>query len=112
MRSASSGLGSAPNHFAEIRATVPDLELGRDVDATAAMELVRSGGASLTAVLARAGADLGVLGEASGEEVEIVVVEPGRIAVEHFLDLVARAHVAVASSGSFQTAGPSKPEGR
>jgi pyruvate dehydrogenase E2 component (dihydrolipoamide acetyltransferase) len=39
---------------AEIRATVPDLELGRDVDASAAVALVRSGGASLTAVLARA----------------------------------------------------------
>src|ERR1700761_7042223 len=39
---------------AEIRATVPDLELGRDVDASAALELVRSGEASLTAVLARA----------------------------------------------------------
>lgn len=39
---------------AEIRATVPDLELGRDVDAGAALELVRSGHASLTAVLARA----------------------------------------------------------
>lgn len=39
---------------AEIRATVPDLELGRDVDASAAVEMVRSGEASLTAILARA----------------------------------------------------------
>lgn len=38
----------------EIRATVPDLELGRDVDAGAAVELVRSGGASMTAILTRA----------------------------------------------------------
>ena len=41
---------------AEIRATVPDLELGRDVDAAAATALVRSGEASLTAVLVRAAA--------------------------------------------------------
>jgi pyruvate dehydrogenase E2 component (dihydrolipoamide acetyltransferase) len=41
---------------AEIRATVPDLELGRDVDAGAALELVRSGDASLTAILTRAAA--------------------------------------------------------
>jgi len=41
---------------AEIRATVPDLELGRDVDATAALALVRSGEASLTAILTRAAA--------------------------------------------------------
>lgn len=41
---------------AEIRATIPDLELGRDVDAGAALELVRRGEASLTAVLARAAA--------------------------------------------------------
>lgn len=41
---------------AEIRATVPDLELGRDVDAGAALELVRSGAASMTAVLTRAAA--------------------------------------------------------
>jgi pyruvate dehydrogenase E2 component (dihydrolipoamide acetyltransferase) len=41
---------------AEIRATVPDLELGRDVDASAALALVRSGEASLTAVLTRAAA--------------------------------------------------------
>jgi pyruvate dehydrogenase E2 component (dihydrolipoyllysine-residue acetyltransferase) len=39
---------------AEIRATVPDLELGRDVDAGAALALVRSGEASMTAVLVRA----------------------------------------------------------
>ena len=39
---------------AEIRATVPDLELGRDVDAAAALALVRAGEASLTAMLARA----------------------------------------------------------
>ena len=41
---------------AEIRATIPDLELGRDVDAGAALELVRRGEASLTAVLTRAAA--------------------------------------------------------
>lgn len=41
---------------AEIRATIPDLELGRDVDAGAALQLVRRGEASLTAVLARAAA--------------------------------------------------------
>ncbi len=41
---------------AEIRATVPDLELGREVDAGAALSLVRSGGASLTAILTRASA--------------------------------------------------------
>lgn len=41
---------------AEIRATVPDLELGRDVDAGAAVELVRSGAASMAAILTRAGA--------------------------------------------------------
>jgi pyruvate dehydrogenase E2 component (dihydrolipoamide acetyltransferase) len=41
---------------AEIRATIPDLELGRDVDAGAARELVRRGEASLTAVLTRAAA--------------------------------------------------------
>ena len=39
---------------AEIRATVPDLELGRDVDAGAALSLVRAGEASMTAVLTRA----------------------------------------------------------
>ena len=39
---------------AEIRATVPDLELGRDVDASAAMQLVRSGETSLPAILTRA----------------------------------------------------------
>src|SRR5579875_1770046 len=39
---------------AEIRATVPDLELGRDVDAGAALELVRAGEASMTAILTRA----------------------------------------------------------
>lgn len=39
---------------AEIRATVPDLELGRDVDASAAAELVRSGETTLTAILTRA----------------------------------------------------------
>jgi pyruvate dehydrogenase E2 component (dihydrolipoamide acetyltransferase) len=39
---------------AEIRATVPDLELGRDVDAGAALELVRSGEASMSALLTRA----------------------------------------------------------
>ena len=41
---------------AEIRATVPDLELGRDVDATAALGLVRTGEASMSAVLTRAAA--------------------------------------------------------
>ena len=39
---------------AEIRATVPDLELGRDVDATAAVGLARDQGVSVTATLARA----------------------------------------------------------
>jgi pyruvate dehydrogenase E2 component (dihydrolipoamide acetyltransferase) len=39
---------------AEIRATVPDLELGRDVDATALLERVRRDGVSRTALLARA----------------------------------------------------------
>src|SRR5579875_2430281 len=39
---------------AEIRATVPDLELGRDVDAGAAIALTRGGEASLTAILVRA----------------------------------------------------------
>jgi pyruvate dehydrogenase E2 component (dihydrolipoamide acetyltransferase) len=41
---------------AEIRATVPDLELGRDVDARAALALVRAGEASMTAILTRAAA--------------------------------------------------------
>ncbi len=41
---------------AEIRATVPDLELGRDVDATAAVALVSGGSVSMTAVLVRASA--------------------------------------------------------
>jgi len=39
---------------AEIRATVPDLELGRDVDATAALARARDDGVSLTATLVRA----------------------------------------------------------
>jgi pyruvate dehydrogenase E2 component (dihydrolipoamide acetyltransferase) len=39
---------------AEIRATVPDLEIGRDVDAGAALELVRAGEASMTAILTHA----------------------------------------------------------
>lgn len=39
---------------AEIRATVPDLELGRDVDADALLALVRRDGFSTTALLARA----------------------------------------------------------
>lgn len=39
---------------AEIRATVPDIELARDVDARAALELVRAGEASMTAILTRA----------------------------------------------------------
>lgn len=39
---------------AEIRATVPDLELGRDVDAGPALELVHAREASLTAILTRA----------------------------------------------------------
>jgi pyruvate dehydrogenase E2 component (dihydrolipoamide acetyltransferase) len=39
---------------AEIRATVPDIELARDVDARAALELVRAGDASMTAILTRA----------------------------------------------------------
>ena len=39
---------------AEIRATVPDLELSRDVDATAALRLARDHGVSVIATLARA----------------------------------------------------------
>ena len=39
---------------AEIRATVPDLELARDVDATAALALVPEAGVSVTATLVRA----------------------------------------------------------
>ena len=39
---------------AEIRATVPDLELGRDVDAGAALALASERGASMTALLTRA----------------------------------------------------------
>jgi pyruvate dehydrogenase E2 component (dihydrolipoamide acetyltransferase) len=39
---------------AEIRATVPDLELGCDVDATATLKLTRAQGVSMTAILARA----------------------------------------------------------
>jgi pyruvate dehydrogenase E2 component (dihydrolipoamide acetyltransferase) len=39
---------------AEIRATVPDLELGRDVDADAALALARRDGVSVTAILTRA----------------------------------------------------------
>jgi pyruvate dehydrogenase E2 component (dihydrolipoamide acetyltransferase) len=39
---------------AEIRATVPDLELGRDVDAGAALALARQSGISVTATLAGA----------------------------------------------------------
>ena len=39
---------------AEIRATVPDIELGRDVDATAALALAREDGVSVTATLTRA----------------------------------------------------------
>jgi pyruvate dehydrogenase E2 component (dihydrolipoamide acetyltransferase) len=41
---------------AEIRATVPDLELDADVDASAALALARDGGHSLTAILVRAAA--------------------------------------------------------
>ena len=40
--------------FAETRATVPDLELGVDVDAAAALEIARRPGCSLTAVLVAA----------------------------------------------------------
>ncbi len=39
---------------AEIRATVPDLELGRDVDADAALALVHRDQVSMTAILTRA----------------------------------------------------------
>jgi pyruvate dehydrogenase E2 component (dihydrolipoamide acetyltransferase) len=41
---------------AEIRATVPDLELDVDVDAANALALARAGGHSLTAILVRAAA--------------------------------------------------------
>jgi pyruvate dehydrogenase E2 component (dihydrolipoamide acetyltransferase) len=41
---------------AEIRATVPDLELDADVDAANALALARDGGHSLTAILVRAAA--------------------------------------------------------
>jgi pyruvate dehydrogenase E2 component (dihydrolipoamide acetyltransferase) len=39
---------------AEIRATVPDLELGRDVDVTDALGLARRDGVSMTAIITRA----------------------------------------------------------
>jgi pyruvate dehydrogenase E2 component (dihydrolipoamide acetyltransferase) len=41
---------------AEIRATVPDLELDADVDASGAIALARGGGHSLTSILVRAAA--------------------------------------------------------
>ena len=47
------GARAIARRSAEIRATVPDLELGRDVDAAAATTLAQ-GGVSITAVLARA----------------------------------------------------------
>ncbi len=46
--------GAIARRAAEIRATVPDLELAIDVDAAPARTLARSGGHSLTAILVRA----------------------------------------------------------
>lgn len=48
--------GAIGRRAAEIRATVPDLELGIDVDARAALALAHAGGYSLTAILVRAAA--------------------------------------------------------
>src|ERR1700709_1886553 len=48
--------GAIPRRAAEIRATVPDLELAIDVDAGAVLALARDGGHSLTAILVRAAA--------------------------------------------------------
>jgi pyruvate dehydrogenase E2 component (dihydrolipoamide acetyltransferase) len=48
--------GAIARRAAEIRATVPDLELAIDVDAGAALALARSGGYSLTAILVAAAA--------------------------------------------------------
>lgn len=48
--------GAIARRVAEIRATVPDLELAIDVDAGPALALARTGGHSLTAILVRAAA--------------------------------------------------------
>jgi pyruvate dehydrogenase E2 component (dihydrolipoamide acetyltransferase) len=48
--------GAIARRAAEIRATVPDLELAIDVDAGPALALARAGGHSLTAILVRAAA--------------------------------------------------------
>jgi pyruvate dehydrogenase E2 component (dihydrolipoamide acetyltransferase) len=48
--------GAIARRAAEIRATVPDLELAIDVDAGPALALARSGGHSLTAILVAAAA--------------------------------------------------------
>lgn len=48
--------GAIARRAAEIRATVPDLELAIDVDAGPALALARAGGLSLTAILVRAAA--------------------------------------------------------
>jgi pyruvate dehydrogenase E2 component (dihydrolipoamide acetyltransferase) len=48
--------GAIARRAAEIRATVPDLELAIDVDAGAALALARAGGYSLTAILVHAAA--------------------------------------------------------
>jgi pyruvate dehydrogenase E2 component (dihydrolipoamide acetyltransferase) len=48
--------GAIARRAAEVRATVPDLELGIDVDAGAAVTLVRTDGYSLTAILVHAAA--------------------------------------------------------
>ena len=48
--------GAIARRAAEIRATVPDLELAIDVDAGLALALARAGGHSLTAILVRAAA--------------------------------------------------------
>ena len=48
--------GAIARRAAEIRATVPDLELAIDVDAGPALALARAGGYSLTAILVRAAA--------------------------------------------------------
>jgi hypothetical protein len=45
--------GAIARRAAEIRATVPDLELAIDVDAGPALALARGGGYSLTAILGR-----------------------------------------------------------
>ena len=48
--------GAIARRAAEIRATVPDLELAIDVNAAPALALARAGGHSLTAILVRAAA--------------------------------------------------------